>query len=369
MKTLLGLGIPVVLLILSIIAIWFVETRLIALFGIRRTILFRCLFAGTYIAGLAGLILADKSTSPFVGSLYWLGGVSWIALVYLAIAFVISGLIASVPYISASWANGIALFSVITLTCWGVYSARDFVVITSQLSVPKISNSLTIMHISDVHIGYHRGRDYLQKIVDETNRNNPDLVIINGDLLDSKVALDKSVLEPLKNFTAPVYFTGGNHEKYVDQARSEELIGSMGVHILRNEIVNIQGVQLVGLRYMNADENTLDLHPSDDKETIKSTLDRLEVDHDKASIFIHHSPTGIEYMAEKGANIVLSGHTHAGQVFPGTLFSPFFFNFNSGLNYFESTQVFVSQGAGTYLTPMRSGSRNEINLLRIVPLK
>lgn len=365
MKTLIGLGIPVVLLILSIMAIWFVETRLIALFGIRRTVLFRCLFAGAYIVGLAGLILADKSTSLFVGLLYWFGGISWIALVYLVIAFIISGLIASASLIPASWANGVALFSAVALTCWGVYSARDFVVTTTQLFVPKINASMTIMHISDVHIGYHRGRDYLQKIVEVTNRHKPDVVIINGDLLDSKVALDESVLEPLKNFTAPVYFTGGNHEKYVDQTRSEELIASMGVHILRNEIVSIQGVQLVGLRYMKADENTLDLHPSDDKETIKSTLDRLDVDNRKASIFIHHSPMGVEYMVKKGADLVLSGHTHAGQVFPGTLLAPFFFTFNSGLKHFENTPVFVSQGAGTYLTPMRSGSKNEINLIRI----
>lgn len=366
MKTLIGLGIPFVLLILSILSIWFVETRLIALFGIRRTILFRCLFAGVYVAGLAGLILADKSTNPLIGILYWLGGISWIALIYLTLAFIVTSVVSSTSF--SSWAHGAALLVALVFTGWGVYSARNFVVNTTEIQLPAITAPVTIMHISDVHLGYHRGRDYLQKIVDATNRSNPDLVIINGDLLDSKVALDRHILEPLKDFNAPVYFTGGNHEKYVDQARSEELIASMGVSILRNEIVNIKGFQLVGLRYMKADEETLDLHPSDDTETIKSALKKLNPDPNRASVFVHHSPVGIAYMAEKGADLVLSGHTHAGQVFPGTILSPMFFNFNRGLKHVDSTKVFVSQGAGTYLTPMRSGSQNEINLIKIIPL-
>lgn len=365
-KTLIGLGIPVVLLILSVLAIWFVETRLIALFGIRRTFLFRCFFAGVYVAGLAGLILADKSVSPFVGVLYWLGGISWITLVWLSLAFIVSGMVAVFTPVSANWAHGAALSTALALTCWGIYSARDFVVTTTEIALPRISTPLTIMHISDVHLGYHRGRDYLQKIVEETNRSQPDVVIINGDLLDSKVALDPAVLEPLKNFTAPVYFTGGNHEKYVDQVRAEELVTVTGVHILRNDIVMVKGTQLVGLRYMKADDNTLDLHPSDDKETIKSTLQLMNIDHDRTAVFVHHSPVGVEYMLEKGADLILAGHTHAGQVFPGTLLSPLFFVFNRGLSQVEKTKVLVSEGAGTYLTPMRSGSRNEINLIKLI---
>jgi len=365
-KTLIGLGIPVVLLILSVLAIWFVETRLIALFGLRRTLLFRFLFAGVYAAGLAGLILADKSVSPLVGILYWLGGISWIALVWLSLAFIVSGAIASFTPVPASWAHGAALGTALTLTAWSIYSARDFVVATTEVALPRITRPLTIMHISDVHLGYHRSRDYLQKIVEATNHSQPDVVIINGDLLDSKVALDPSVLEPLKHFSAPVYFTGGNHEKYVDQVRTEELVAATGVQIMRNDIVMVKGTQLVGLRYMKADDNTLDLHPSDEKETIKSALQTMNIDHGRTAVFIHHSPVGIEYMAEKGADLVLSGHTHAGQVFPGTLLSPLFFAFNRGVSQIEKTKVLVSEGAGTYLTPMRSGSRNEINLIKLI---
>lgn len=95
---------------------------------------------------------------------------------------------------------------------------------------------------------------------------------------------------------------------------------------------------------MKVDENTLELHPSDDTDTIKSALKKLPPDPYHASVFVHHSPVEIAYMAEKGADLVLSGHTHAGQVFPGTILSPVFFSFSRGLKQFGNTKVFVSQG-------------------------
>ena len=73
----------------------------------------------------------------------------------------------------------------------------------------------------------------------------------------------------------------------------------------------------------------------------------------------------IWYVSEKGIDLMLSGHTHAGQMFPSTLLAPLFFSFNKGLYKEGSTKVFVSQGAGTYGPRMRLGSSNEINLIRL----
>ena len=64
---------------------------------------------------------------------------------------------------------------------------------------------------------------------------------------------------------------------------------------------------------------------------------------------------------------MLTGHTHAGQVFPGTVLAPLIFRLNQGLYDFEGMQVFVSQGAGTYGPRMRLGSGNAIHVLRLVP--
>lgn len=368
MKTLLGIGIPVVFLILAALSIWYVETRLMALFGIRRTQIFRLMFTGLYLVALSALIVGDKSANELIGRFYWTGGVLWVFLIYLTLGFIVSDLIMTIAKIPLVWGYGVTLGAVVILTFGGLLAARGFGITETEIGLNQLKAPVTVMHISDVHLGHHRGRDYLQKIVQATNARHPDFVIINGDLLDAKIALNEKVLKPLTGFNAPVYFTGGNHEKYVDQNRSEVLLSEMGVNVLRNEIVNTHGIELVGLRYMSADDKTIDLHPSDDNETIKSVLDEMTLDPTLASVFVHHSPVGINYMSKKGAGLVLSGHTHAGQVFPGTILSRLLFDFSRGLKKFDDTQVLVSQGAGTYLAPMRSGSRNEINLLRLVPL-
>jgi len=366
-KTLISVGIPLALLILAALSIWFVETRLIALFGIKRTFLWRIFFAGLYILALIGLIIGDKSANPVLGGLYVVGGVLWIFLLYMVLAFMLSFLVESIFKIPPAWGSGLALGTAIIATAWGIVAARGFVVSETSIALSGLPAPFTIMHISDVHLGHHRRVDYLHKIVNATNARHPDLVIINGDLIDAAIALDEKVLAPLREFDAPVYFTGGNHEKYVNQARAEALVEKMGARVLRNENVITHGIQLVGLRYMNADENTLDLHPSDERETIKSALQTLKLDAGIPSVFVHHSPVGVEYMAEKGARLVLSGHTHGGQVFPGTLFARLLFTFSRGLASWGETQVLVSQGAGTFLVPVRSASRNEINLIHLVP--
>jgi uncharacterized protein len=225
------------------------------------------------------------------------------------------------------------------------------------------------MQISDVHLGHHRGRTYLARIVEETNRRRPDLVLITGDFIDSAAALEPGVLEPLADLAAPAYFVGGNHEKYVHPQRTFELVARHGVRVLHNEVVETHGLQLVGLDYMNADEDTFDMHPSDDHRTVKSVVAGLAMRSDRPSVLMHHSPVGARYVAARSIDLMVSGHTHAGQVFPFTLFAGLFFPFKSGLHHEGATTVFVSQGAGSFMTRVRLGTSNELNLLRLKPAR
>ena len=123
-------------------------------------------------------------------------------------------------------------------------------------------------------------------------------------------------LEPLARFSAPVYDVGGNHEKYVDAERSFAVVKKYGVNVLRSQVVETHGLQLVGLDYMNADEDTFDLHPSDDSRTIKSVLASLRLKDGMPSVLLHHSPAGAQHAAANGIDLMLAGHTHGGQFFP-----------------------------------------------------
>ena len=174
-------------------------------------------------------------------------------------------------------------------------------------------------------------------------------------------------LEPLARFSAPVYYVGGNHEKYVDAERAFALVKKYGVNVLRNQVVETHGLQLVGLDYMNADEDTFELHPSDDSRTIKSVLASLHLKDGMPSVLLHHSPAGAQYAAANGIDLMIAGHTHGGQFFPGTLVATAIFPFTHGLYRRGPLQVFVSQGAGTFMSRVRLGTSNELNILRLRP--
>src|SRR4029450_13271603 len=158
--------------------------------------------------------------------------------------------------------------------------ANAFSVVETEIALPGLDRDVVAMQLSGIHGGHPRGREYLEKIVEETNQRKPDIVLITGDLIDSEAAFVPGELEPMARFSAPASRVGGNHEKYVDAERAFAVVKKYGVNVLRNQVVETHGLQLVGLDYMNADEATFDLHPSDDSRTIKSVLASLHLKND-----------------------------------------------------------------------------------------
>jgi predicted MPP superfamily phosphohydrolase len=119
-------------------------------------------------------------------------------------------------------------------------------------------------------------------------------------------------------------------------------------------VVETHGLQLVGLDYMNADEDTFELHPSDDSRTIKSVLGSLHLKDGMPSVLLHHSPAGAQHAAANGIDLMIAGHTHGGQFFPGTLVATAVFPFTHGLYHRGPLQVFVSPN-GKVITGASSG--------------
>jgi uncharacterized protein len=191
--------------------------------------------------------------------------------------------------------------------------------------------------------------------------------LINGDLVDSDVALEPGVLASLADLAAPVYFVSGNHENYVNTPKLFKELAAAGVKILRSEVVDAGAFNLVGLDYLKADDQAFEMHPSEHSTTIKDVLPGLKLDEKKPTVLMHHSPVGIEHVAARGVDLMLSGHTHGGQVFPFTRLAPLVSRFNRGLHHFKAMKVFVSEGVGTFMAKIRLDSRNEINLIRLVP--
>ena len=130
--------------------------------------------------------------------------------------------------------------------------------------------------------------------------------------------------------------------------------------MLENEVTNWGEFQIIGLDNMPADSQSVNMHTTGDRVTIKAILSTLDIDKEKPSILLHHSPVGINYANEQGVDLYLAGHTHGGQLFPVNYIVKLMFPYSKGLYEYNGTNIYVSQGTGTFGPPLRVGTRSEL---------
>ncbi|MCL1807463.1 MAG: metallophosphoesterase [Oscillospiraceae bacterium] len=367
MQAFLSIVILLVILAVFVLAMWYTAGRLHAHFEFFTFKQWMLTVISVAVGSLALLLISSAFSNSFASLLNIISGY---LLLFVIFSFILLGLLHIVLLIwklPLMWSGAVVLAIALIVTVHSGVMGSSFLVKETEIKIKGLENELTIMQISDVHLGHHRGHDYLKKIVKTTNARTPDLILITGDLVEGKSGLLPGVLGWLADFYAPVYFVMGNHDAEADGERLLKLLEEHNIRVLHNEIVETQGIQLIGLDYMKADEDTFDMHPSDNTETAKSVLEGMTLKSEVPSVVMAHSPVGVKYADAAGIDLILSGHTHGGQVFPMSLLAKMMFPFNSGMHQEGNTKVFVSSGAGTYMVRARLGSRNEINLLRLVP--
>lgn len=211
--------------------------------------------------------------------------------------------------------------------------------------------------ISDIHLGHVRNGSFLRRVIAKILEEQPDAIFIAGDLYDGTAIDAHRAAAPLSQLKAPhgVYFVAGNHEQFGDDTRYLNAIASAGVRVLRNEKIDIEGLQVVGVPYNHASNNG----------SLASVLRTLPVDRNRASILLTHAPDHPEIAEAAGFSLQLSGHTHLGQFIPWSWFARRIYRqFVYGLSRIGKMQVFTSSGAGTWGPPLRLGSNPEIVVLQ-----
>lgn len=175
------------------------------------------------------------------------------------------------------------------------------------------------------------------------------------------------MLSPFQYLQAPHYFVEGNHDQAVGIEKVIPLIEEQGVHFLRNQVTSAGPIQLIGFNNMSKDSVSFDLHTIPGEETIFGVVKEMEIDSTKPTIALHHRPEGGEYLAPKGVDLLLAGHTHGGQMFPFTLIAKQMYPHLDGLYSFQNLSIYVSEGIGTIFFPIRIGTQSEITLIHLTP--
>lgn len=327
------------------------------------------IFSLGLVFAFVGSIGFSELTNRFVAAWSLAGSILLGAFILLLLSLAVTDLLHLAFRPSPALRGWLTVGLTLLLTGYGVWNAYHFRVKEVTLPISGLTREIRAVHLTDIHLGNSRGKKELERIVRITNELRPEIIFNTGDLFDSKTHFNgnEDVLDAFQTITVPHYFVFGNHDEQVGLRQVLRRAEERGVTLLMNEVAHYGELQIASLNNMRADSRSFDIHAVNDSTSIEGVLKNMEIDPERPLIVLHHRPDGISYMAEAGADLLLTGHTHAGQMFPFTLIAKWMFGYNKGLYQYEEMKIYVSQGLGTFFSPIRFGTQSEITLLRLLP--
>lgn len=352
MGIILFLAIPVLALVylgwhlwclLPLAALW--KTAVISL-GIMSFLLLFLVFSG----------ISDRLPLTLASTLYEIGTSSLVIMLYMVMAFLVldvGRLLHVVPkaWLYANWWMAGGLFVLLSgLFLYGNLHYRDKVRQPLELTTGKsLQRQQKIVMISDLHLGYHNRRAELHRWIDMVNREQPDVVLIAGDIIDMSLRplMEEDMAGEFRRLKAPVYACLGNHEYFCNRQAARAFFREAGICLLVDSVATVGDLQIVG-----RDDRT---------NAQRAALDRLMegVDKEKYTIVLDHQPYHLEQAEQAGADFQLSGHTHHGQVWPGSLITGLIYECAFGPWQRGNTRYYVSSGLGIWGGKFRIGTRSE----------
>lgn len=302
--------------------------------------------------------------------------VHWCALVFtlplwlLASAFAMTlSLVANPSLIPTSGAMAVWVYALgLCIASYGVFVRRRWLrVRTIDVPIrglPSAFINYRIAHLSDLHIGALTPRERMQAWSKTVGDLDVDLVALTGDYVTSGTTFHETIASELGALPSRdgCIAVMGNHDYFGDGDPLVRLMREAGIDVLRNERMTIE-----------RDGQTLEIAGIDDTWTRRANIGRALGDRKSSAplIVLAHDPQLFPDLARRGASLVLSGHTHWGQValpFFATTYnlSARVYRYHADVYEDGDATLYISPGLGTTGPPIRLGAAPEITVLRLV---
>ena len=264
------------------------------------------------------------------------------------------------------------VFFVLVILVYGTWNARNPRTVQYDVYLDagtKGAEALTTIHavlVSDIHLGTIVRNRHLEKLVDEINQLQPDLVLFAGDMIDENVNhfIDEQMDDTLRQLNPPLgkYAVLGNHEYFGGHLREiVDHLEAADIRVLRDEGVMIQdAIYLIGREDIVSQRFT---------GIARKSLESILGDVDPAItpvVVMDHQPKTWHEARDTGVALQVSGHTHGGQLFPFGWITRRLFEEDWGILREDTGTLIVSSGYGTWGPPIRTGNRPEIVLINLI---
>jgi len=366
----------ILVLIIYGLAHYYVYRRVVASLGIKGEqsgIILKYVFIFMMVSfPFSRLFVRTIGINPFTYTLDWLSSV-WMGFIFYVFLFaLIFQILLIIPTlldfsfipILRKVSIWMAIASGLAMTIAALYEARLMMKTTvlelPVKNLPPEREGFRIVQLSDTHVGVLVSEPVMKRTIDAVNSLDADLVVITGDLVDEDAAHLNGISKLLNTIKSRngVYAVTGNHEFYSGVEEAIAWANKGNVTYIRNGKRTIAGF--------------LDIYGVDDPTAAQFGEPRVLPEEfiglearTRPSILLYHQPRGMEKAAEKGIDIILSGHTHNGQIWPVSLISRMIYPHENGLYKIGETALYVSRGIGTWGPPMRLGSPPEVVLVKL----
>ena len=253
--------------------------------------------------------------------------------------------------------NVITIIAALFISVYGVFEAH-MSPIAKELTISdsRIKKPIKFVIASDFHIDQSTSKAHISKMIKAINAQNPDYILLVGDIIDDKPEFALEKFKLLKDLKAKkIYVSLGNHEYYNRPYAWIIEFSKLGFEVLHNsgEMIDESGIYLAGVP---------------DVGSVSANYERAFAGSDDQAykILLSHSPTDFKDMDKSAIDLQLSGHTHGGQIFPFQYITKKANDgYLAGLYQEDGTKLYVMKGAGYWGPPIRLMAKPDILVLNL----